>query len=129
MKLKRLLSVITVIFLLVVIGRAVHALIFNYGLTKNFIQEAEDYDPANVEEVERLLPNIEALIAYEYTNVLKSPVTIRYYEEIGDSSPAYVIEKGERIYVFKDSDSSSVDIDGCKRLADGLPLSRGYSDV
>jgi hypothetical protein len=115
---KTLFSVITVILLLVVVIQTVIALTHNHNLKKNYAHLPEDYDykeviidgSINVKEVEKLFSSIETLPRYNLTNVISTPVTIRYYNAIGDLSPAYVIDKGKRIYVRKDNNSLSVKV-------------------
>lgn len=94
------------------------ALTHNHKLAENYSyrQEAYDYEEAiingniDIKEVEKFFPSIETLVGYNLTNVISAPVTIRYYHAIGDQSPAYVIDKGTRIHVKKDSNSLSVNV-------------------
>ncbi|MEN6314217.1 MAG: hypothetical protein ABFD25_08235 [Clostridiaceae bacterium] len=118
MKAKVLFLAISVILLLAVAVQTVTALMYNHSLTKNYVHKPETYDykgaiiggSINVNEVEKLFPSIETLPGYNLTNVISSPVTIRYYYAIGDRSPAYVIDKGTRIHVRRDGNSSSVKV-------------------
>jgi hypothetical protein len=112
---KVLLLVITVILLLAVAAQAIIALTYNKNLTKNYSHNTEAYDykealidgSIDVKELEKLFPSIESAFGYNLTNVISTPITIHYYNSIGDQSPAYVIDKGKRIHVKKDINSLS----------------------
>jgi len=118
MNVKVLFLVITIILLLILAVQTVIALAHNHNMQKNYMHHPEAYNykeaiidgSINVKEVEKLFPSIEPAIAYNLTKVISTPVMIRYYHAIGDQSPAYVIDKGERIYVRKDSNSLSVEV-------------------
>ncbi len=115
---KILFYIITLTLLLVIVVNTVIALAHNHNLVKNYTHHPEAYDykeaiidgSINVKEVEKLFPSIETLPGYNLTNVISTPVTIRYYYAIGDLSPAYVINKGKRIHVRKTSNSLSVKV-------------------
>jgi hypothetical protein len=118
MNVKVLFLVITIILLLILAVQTVIALTHNHNMQKNYVHHPEAYDykeaiangNINVNEVEKLFPSIEALLGHNLTNAISTPVTIRYYYAIGDLSPAYVIDKGKRIHVRKDSNSLSVKV-------------------
>lgn len=90
----------------------------NHNIQKNYVHHPEAYDykkaitngNIDVNEVEKLFPSTETLLGHNLTNVISTPVTIYYYYAIGDLSPAYVIDKGKRIHVRKESNSLSVNV-------------------
>lgn len=115
---KMLFLLITIILILILAVKTVTALTHNHKLTKDYSLDPEAYNykdalidgKIDIKEVEKLFPSIEAAIAHDHTNIVNVPITISYYHAIGDSSPAYVIDKGERIHVRKDSNSLSVKV-------------------
>ncbi|WP_148497750.1 hypothetical protein [Paenibacillus senegalensis] len=116
--LRSLLLIVSIVLFLIVGIQTVTALTHNHNLTRNFVHDPETYDyknammdgRINVGEVERLFPTAEAPLGYDLNNVIRTPVKIRYYDAIGDQSPAYVIEEGEPVHVKKDRNTLSVKV-------------------
>ena len=110
--------IITLFLLLVIAVRTVMSLRYNFKLSNNYSHNPEAYNykealegrVINLSNVEDLFSSIVAPLGYNLTNVVSTPVKIHYYYAIGDQSPAYIIDKGKRIFVKKDSNSLSVEV-------------------
>ena len=108
--LKKIQSIFLVVFLLsfaVTRGLFSYYLCYNIYWTRNFDQVEGVYNYADavkektidLDEISNLFTDIVALYGYpDYKETIISPVNIEYYENKGDKSPAYVIEKGESIH-------------------------------
>lgn len=129
---KKLSSITVIILLLIVVVNVVITLVHNHNMShvtkvfssqpvKKFVRnpKAYDYESAittsniNVDEVLALFPSAVALpkSSYDFTNEIVAPVTIHYYNAIGDLTPVFVINKGERIHV-KNGSSLSLPVYG-----------------
>lgn len=114
---KVLFMTLTLIFSLIIVGKMMIALTHNFLLKKNFpnVSDAYDYesdmlnDDINLLSVQIVFPTASALPGLnidDIANVIKPPVTLRYYHAINDTSPAHVIEKETAIVVKDFMDSS-----------------------
>jgi len=112
-KLRVLFLLITIILVLILAVQTVMAIVHNHNLRKNYkhnpyaykYKEAIINGDLDLKKIRYIFPQAMPAINFNITKVISTPVTIRYYNAIGDLSPAYVIDKGERIRVKKENSS------------------------
>ncbi len=106
--LKVLLCSISIAFFLVAVLSMALPIYRNSSLKRGFAQkegaypygEAVKNGELDLEAVEDIfLPAITVALGYNHKETMKAPVTISYYRNIGDDTPAYVIEEGDPIWV------------------------------
>ena len=112
-KLSKIVSILSIaaVFGIVCAVLVVIAAVHNSDIKKSYVQSDGIYayeDAAangrvNLDAVKKLFPSAVAPIGDSYIDLISSPVTLRYYEKIGATTPVHVIDKGDSLLVRRDS--------------------------
>lgn len=108
---KVFLQIVTIILVIVFIAQVVFAIVHNRNLEKGFVKgdnvyaynDALENGTVDPDQIRNLFPSTIAMTKLNQENTISSPRVIRYYENIGDALPVYVIEKGQSISVRRGS--------------------------
>lgn len=110
--------ILTLIFSAFIVAHAVFSLSHNFLLKNNFPNDPDAYDyrtditdgSIDLRSVQMLFSGAVSLIDLvgtdDITNVMNTPVTMRYYNAIEDDAPVHTIEKGTAIVIKENVDHS-----------------------